>query len=107
MATFNGVGTEKIPFLVLPAGDITYLLRDVIPTQWAVSVNANPVEVTTWGDPNPVYIPGLREVSGDISFLSERIEVINSFEDIPTLLDGYSVSDLMRAVNKKLRERAA
>jgi hypothetical protein len=90
---------QNIPFLVLPAGDLTYLLRDLIVTKWSISLQQ---DMLNFGDDG--YYPGLRSLSGSLSFVASGPQLIEQVGDVG-ILDQYSVTDLLNAVNKKLRAR--
>ena len=96
----------RIPFLVMPNDDGTaYLLRDVLIHQWTISVDSHVENVTSYGDVPSVVFANTRTISGSIGFVSDQIEMITNGA-FPGQLEIYSVSDMLKAINHKLRERA-
>jgi len=97
---------DRIPFLIIPQGDgNAYLLRDVIATQWAISLDCAIQDILDMGDMQKFRRYGLRTINGHIDFTSDKIEIINDISEIPSPLDSYSVADLLKVVNKKLKLR--
>ena len=98
------LGDGRTLILSGPEGG-TYVIPQLYVMNWSMNISSSIMDVTSYGGSMDV-VHGLREVSGTLDFSGSSVEyyegVINPDEAV---IKQYSVSDMLRVVTDKLKDR--